>query len=144
MLMLLYFLITKLYCALIALWKPRQISSQMKQYNADMIHCQYMLSKGKQQWSHINILKDSSKQFSLWNSIFYISHFQTNIFIKFAVLVQCTQVNKMLVWCHSECISTPGRLEKYAWPRWDPTVSQAVHIGFIDLRCTAIHFSGLK
>ena len=41
MLMLLYFLITKLYCALIALWKPRRISSQMKQYNADMSHCQY-------------------------------------------------------------------------------------------------------
>jgi hypothetical protein len=63
MLMLLYFLITKLYCALIALWKPRQISSQMKQYNADMSHCQYMFSKGKQQWSHINILKGSSNQY---------------------------------------------------------------------------------
>ena len=21
--------------------------------------------------------------------------------------------------CYSECISTPGKLEKYAWPRWD-------------------------
>jgi hypothetical protein len=21
------------------------------------------------------------------------------------------------LWCYSECISTPGRLEKYAWPR---------------------------
>jgi hypothetical protein len=29
-----------------------------------------------------------------------------------------SQVNKMLVWCYSECISTPGRLEKYVWPRW--------------------------
>jgi hypothetical protein len=25
----------------------------------------------------------------------------------------------MLVCCYSECISTPGRLEKYAWPRWE-------------------------
>jgi hypothetical protein len=25
----------------------------------------------------------------------------------------------MLVWCYSDCISTPGRLEKYAWPRWE-------------------------
>jgi hypothetical protein len=25
----------------------------------------------------------------------------------------------MLVWCYSECISTPGRPEKYAWPRWE-------------------------
>ena len=40
--MLLYFLITKLYCALLALWKSRRISSQMKQYT-DMSHCQYML-----------------------------------------------------------------------------------------------------
>ena len=64
MLMLLYFLITKLYCALIALWKPRRISSQMKQYNADMSHYQYnMFSKGKQQWNHIKILKDSPKQY---------------------------------------------------------------------------------
>ena len=21
--------------------------------------------------------------------------------------------------CYSECISTPGKLEKHAWPRWD-------------------------
>ncbi|CAB4036943.1 Hypothetical predicted protein, partial [Paramuricea clavata] len=46
------------------LWKPRRISSQMKQYNADMSHCQYMFSKGKkQQWSHIKILKDSPRQY---------------------------------------------------------------------------------
>jgi hypothetical protein len=47
MLMLLYFLITKLYCALLALWKSRRISSQMKQCT-DMSHCHYMFSKGKQ------------------------------------------------------------------------------------------------
>jgi hypothetical protein len=23
------------------------------------------------------------------------------------------------LWCYSECISTPGKLEKYAWPRWE-------------------------
>jgi hypothetical protein len=22
------------------------------------------------------------------------------------------------LWCYSKCISTPGKLEKYAWPRW--------------------------
>ena len=27
--------------------------------------------------------------------------------------------DNMLVWCYSECIYTPSRLEKYAWPRWD-------------------------
>ena len=30
----------------------------------------------------------------------------------FSVLVQCTQVNMMLVMLYSECISTPGKLEK--------------------------------
>jgi hypothetical protein len=117
MLMLLYFLITKLYCALIALWKPRRISSQMKQYNADMSHCQYMFSKRKQQWSHIKILlsstntsynfnimkvcipfyaflnpgeKKSDFWFSLWNSIFFISHFQTNIVWSFCRHVKGT------------------------------------------------------
>jgi hypothetical protein len=24
---------------------------------------------------------------------------------------------KWCLWCFSECISTPGKLEKYAWPR---------------------------
>jgi hypothetical protein len=23
------------------------------------------------------------------------------------------------LWCYSECKSTPGKLEKYAWPRWE-------------------------
>jgi hypothetical protein len=23
------------------------------------------------------------------------------------------------LWCYSECISTPDKLEKYAWPRWE-------------------------
>ena len=31
----------------------------------------------------------------------------------------CKTLNFLLVWCYSECISTLGRLEKYAWPRWD-------------------------
>ena len=35
------------------------------------------------------------------------------------MMVLCTQVNKMYVNCYSECISTPGKREKYAWPRWD-------------------------
>jgi hypothetical protein len=46
MLMLLYFLITKLY-SLIALWKPRRISSQMKQYNADMSHLPVYVQQGE-------------------------------------------------------------------------------------------------
>ena len=25
------------------------------------------------------------------------------------------------LWCYSECISTPDKLEKYAWPRWPVT-----------------------
>jgi hypothetical protein len=34
-------------------------------------------------------------------------NFERTLYVlKFAVLVQCTQVNKMLVWCYSECIST--------------------------------------
>ena len=36
----------------------------------------------------------------------------------FSVLVLCTQVN-MIFGCYSECISTPGELEKYARPRWE-------------------------
>ena len=36
----------------------------------------------------------------------------------FSVLMQCTQVNMMLV-MFSECISTPGKLEKYVCPRWE-------------------------
>jgi hypothetical protein len=96
-----------LLCTYSAL-ETKRISSQMKQYNADMSHCQYMFSKRKQQWSHIKILlsstnttynfnimkvcitfyaflnpgeKKSDFWFSLWNSIFFISHFQTNILI---------------------------------------------------------------
>jgi hypothetical protein len=26
------------------------------------------------------------------------------------------------LWCYSECISTLGKLEKYAWPRWESNI----------------------
>jgi hypothetical protein len=26
------------------------------------------------------------------------------------------------LWCYSVCISTPGKLEKYAWPRWESNI----------------------
>jgi hypothetical protein len=45
--------------------------------------------------------------------------------------VMYTQVNKMLVWCYSECTSTPGRPEKYAWPR-----GQAYFLGPARCGCT--------
>jgi hypothetical protein len=28
-------------------------------------------------------------------------------------------IHRECLWCYSECISTPGRVEKYAWPRWE-------------------------
>jgi hypothetical protein len=28
-------------------------------------------------------------------------------------------INNWRLWCYSECISTPGKLEKYACPRWE-------------------------
>jgi hypothetical protein len=33
------------------------------------------------------------------------------------------------LWCYSECISTPGELEKYARPRW--YVNQCMHMQYI-------------
>jgi hypothetical protein len=29
------------------------------------------------------------------------------------------------LWCYSECISTPGKLEKYVWPRWESNLRLA-------------------
>jgi hypothetical protein len=31
------------------------------------------------------------------------------------VFIVCDTI--FFLWCYSECISTPGKLEKYAWPR---------------------------
>jgi hypothetical protein len=31
----------------------------------------------------------------------------------------CWYYQTWCLWCYSECISTPGKLEKYAWPRWE-------------------------
>jgi hypothetical protein len=33
------------------------------------------------------------------------------------------------LWCYSECISTPGRLEKYTWPQW-PIYIYMIYIVF--------------
>jgi hypothetical protein len=30
------------------------------------------------------------------------------------------------LWCYSECISTPGKLEKYAWPRWESDLTPLI------------------
>jgi hypothetical protein len=60
--------------------------------------------------------------YRLYNIIFIISYILKSMqivligfFMIFSVLVLCTQVNMIVC----ECISTPGKLEKHAWPRWE-------------------------
>jgi hypothetical protein len=74
----LYFVITKRYCALIALWKPRRISSQTKHEcrHAAMSHCQLCrqcsaiicsvyVEQRKQWWSHVKILTPKQYEYNL-------------------------------------------------------------------------------
>jgi hypothetical protein len=32
----------------------------------------------------------------------------------------------LCLWCYSECISTPDKLEKYTWPRWESNLRPLV------------------
>ena len=51
--------------------------------------------------------------------------------ILISMMVLCTQVNKMYVIATlSACISRPGKLEKYAWPRWDSNLRSLESVPF--------------
>jgi hypothetical protein len=75
-----------------------------------------------------------------------VPHYFTSYFVSYLeislLICVCKQKHLLLVWCYSECLSTPGRLEKYAWPRWD----QPARCGYT-LRVTShkhlIHLSTL-
>jgi hypothetical protein len=60
--------------------------------------------------------------------------FRIGLFVCCSVMLQqirnCKYISLLLVWCYSECISTPGRLEKYAWPRWDSNIATVLTIFF--------------
>jgi hypothetical protein len=66
---------------------------------------------------------DGSTQKSDWNSNWNLGQFPIDLSYnqtRKKHLMRCQKgQRKLCLWCYSECIYTPDKLEKYAWSRWE-------------------------